>query len=86
MTDTVKVTLDIDNVYEVTGETIHTTVEVEVDVPPAEGTDDYQEWAEEEIMPHTGTGQTKGDAGYFVEISKCEVMPELVGRTFEWGI
>lgn len=84
-TDLVSVELVIDNIYE-DGEEIQTTVRTTVHAPPTldENDDDYQDWAAEEIMPHTGTGKTEGDAGYFV---KCVASswPALIGREWEWG-
>jgi len=75
--------IKIDNVY--ADETISKTlIDVEVPNPPTEP-DAHEDWADEHLMPLTGTGRTHGEAGYFVEITAAE-HPALVGRTYEWGI
>lgn len=67
MSDTIAVTLGIDNVYELYG-TIKTIVETEIDPPPPEDDETYEDWLQDHIFEHTGTGRTDGDAGYFVEV------------------
>ncbi|MEU7874264.1 hypothetical protein [Dactylosporangium sp. NPDC049140] len=81
----ITVTLHIDNVYELY-DTIETTVTMTIPVPPADaGSDAYDDWAYEHIFAETGTGHADGDAGYFVRIT-ASTNPDLVGRTFEFGI
>lgn len=82
--ETMHLKLKIENVY--SDGTV--TNEVEVDVPKtefAEHEDDFEDWAYAWIYPHTGTGRTEGDAGYFVEVIEASD-PSWVGREFEWGI
>jgi hypothetical protein len=75
-----KVTVEIENVYE--DETI--TVVDEVEVPAVEW-DSLDDWAEDYLYPLTGTGRPEGDAGYFLTVTACDD-PRLVGITFDWGI
>jgi len=84
--DPVDVTLEIENVYP--DETIRTTVETRIPIPPPPSESDYerQDWEDEYIMPETGTGRTEGDAAYFVTVTKSsrpDVLP--VGTEFEYG-
>lgn len=71
----------VENVYP--DGTVRTNAEAEVPLPPLQ---DLDEWAEEHLMPLTGTGRTEGDAGYFLTITKFDARPELVGTEYEWGI
>lgn len=83
----IKLTLDIENVYE-DGEKIKTTVETEVPDPPATGdSDDDFDWSYDHIFPHTGTGKTGGDAFYFVTVRESS-HPGLipVGTEYEFGL
>lgn len=81
-------TIKIENVYP--DGTVEFEKDIEVPRPPedpderAESSDDG-DWAYDHLYPHTGTGRTKGDAGYFVTIIKCEEDESLVGEEFEWG-
>jgi hypothetical protein len=43
-------------------------------------------WAEANLFPLTGTGQTEGDAGYFVTVTESPDLPALTGHECEWGI
>lgn len=70
------------------------TVEIQhdIDVPPPPADpderakqDDDGDWAYDHLYPLTGTGRTTGNAGYFVEILKCDEDESLVGVEFEWG-
>lgn len=81
----VTVSLAIENTYE-DGDTVNTTVtDVVIPEPPTdEESDEYADWSREHIFQFTGTGRTKGDSFYDVEITKSSA-PELVGRTFEFG-
>ena len=59
---------------------------VEVDTPPASTEEDaLEEWAEENLLEHTGDGNAVDkDAGYFAAIVACPDRPDLVGKEFEW--
>lgn len=85
--DLIELMLKIENVYP--DGTIKNTKEILVpDAPTLDlDADDelVQEWAFAWLYPHTGTGRTEGDAGYFVEIIGAS-RKDLVGREFEWGI
>lgn len=74
VSEKIAVTLEIDNVYE-DGESIQTFVETEIDPPPTDAELENDEdgklrddWEQENIFEHTGTGKTEGDAGYFVKV------------------
>ncbi len=55
-------------------------------VRPLAEDDDLDEWAFDEIFPHTGDGNASGKhAGYFAEIIDCTEDLGLVGAEFEWG-
>jgi len=91
VSDHIYVTLTIDNIYE-DGEQIKTVVETTVDPPPYplvpdfdSSSDEFCEWEQEEILQHTGTGKTEGDASYFVEVTESS-RPDLipVGTEFEF--
>lgn len=75
--------LTIDNIYE-DGDTVTTHVVAEIEEPPAEDTDEWEDWEQDNIFPHTGTGKTEGDSAYFVKVTACDD-PSLVGREFEFG-
>ena len=77
-------TVEFTNVYD--GEEHISRATVEVDTPPNSGdADALEEWAEENILPHTGDGNAVAkDAGYFADIVACEERPDLVGREFSW--
>lgn len=77
-----KTTVAIENHY-VGGPVVKETVTVEL--PPAHSLSDLDEWAEDNLFPLTGTGRTKGDAGYFVKIIDAD-LPGYVGLEFEWGV
>lgn len=80
-----KLTVKIDNVYP--DGTVTRVMMVDVPAPEVVDRGDHEsEWAEDHLLPLTGTGRTEGDAGYFVEITECREVPELVGRNYEWGI
>lgn len=48
---------------------------------------DLDEWFEEEIFQFTGTGPERANqyAVYEVEITACDELPELIGKTYGWG-
>lgn len=87
----IALTAKFTNIYE-DGEEVELTKTITVETPPDDlvllGRDDKrrEEWAYENLHPHTGTGKEEGDAGYFVEIIECEADTTLVGMEFEWGI
>jgi hypothetical protein len=79
-------TVEFTNVYD-GGEHIRRD-RVEVDNPPVDtdDVDEWLEWAEENLRPHTGDGKAESKAaGYFAAITVCTDRPELVGREFDWG-
>lgn len=81
MTASLTLTITVDNVYD--GDTITTTSTETVAFP--EPGEDLEDWAADELLPFTGTGRPDGDA-YFLTITACAERPDLVGRTFEWGV
>lgn len=82
---TATVTLRIENHY-VGGPVIVTTPTAAIPLPPDAADEEAMwEWEQDHIFNYTGTGREHGDAAYFVEIVESTV-PELVGRTFEFGI
>jgi hypothetical protein len=75
-------TLKIDNTY---GHGTITTRPTAV-VPRPEDLDDLEEWFEEYIFEHTGTGADPNEyAIYEAEIVACDELPALVGKSHEWG-
>lgn len=83
----VVVSLRIENTYEDGDEVITTPTDVAVPAPPHAGDEDaYNDWANDYIMELCGTGRTKGDSWYDVEVTATSA-PELlaVGTTFEFG-
>ncbi|QXN74354.1 hypothetical protein SEA_CAFASSO_139 [Gordonia phage Cafasso] len=61
------------------------TEEIDVERPDALEGEEFDEWADDELLEHTGDGNASNvDAGYFAEIVACADMPELVGKEFEW--
>lgn len=89
----IKLALKIDNIYE-DGDRVVTEPVVMVPEPPRlDDADALDEWADEFILPATGTGKTEGDASYFVEVIAVDPSllstgkeHPLVGRKFEFGI
>jgi len=80
----IDVTLLIDNYYD--GDKIKTTVETQVEEPPADkDSDEYADWEYEEIFSHTGTGQESGNSAYFVTVASSS-RPDLipVGTEYEF--
>lgn len=81
----IDVTLLIDNFYG--GDKIKTTVETQVSFPPPDrASDEFNDWEQDEIFQHTGTGQESGDSCYFVTVassSRPEIIP--VGTEYEFG-
>ncbi len=77
-----RINIDFTNVY--SGEEHTHRASIDVEAPPS-GEDALQEWADENLYPHTGDGNAADkDAGYFVKIVACEERPDLTGREFDW--
>jgi hypothetical protein len=81
---TARVTLRIENYYELypTEITIR-SANVPLPVPPEE-TDARSAWEYEYIHAETGAGHPDGDSWYDVEIT-ASTAPELLGMTFQFG-
>lgn len=80
-------TVKFTDVYD--GEEHARVEEIDVTAPQLVGEeldgDLIEDWADEEIRPHTGDGNAiDKNAGYFAEIMSCDEYPSLVGREFEW--
>ncbi|UVK59877.1 hypothetical protein SEA_OBLADI_138 [Gordonia phage ObLaDi] len=79
-----KMTVKFTDVYD--HEEHERTEEIDVERPSTLEGEEFDEWAIDEIMEHTGDGNAiSKQAGYFAEIVACADMPELVGTEFEWG-
>ncbi len=74
--------LHIENAY-ADGVEIDTESVVTVPLPYPDDLNEQSEWEYEHIFPETGAGR-EGDAVYDVEIVESSV-PELLGKTFEFG-
>lgn len=91
--DTITLSLKIENIYvDEDNDDEITKVTVTLPAPPPNSsgsqTDDeaYREWHETHIRDLTGTGQPKGDAAYFVEVTASSDEALLpVGAEFEYG-
>lgn len=83
---TIRVSLHVENNYELYADVTTTFTDVTMPAPPADRDGEtYSEWAYTNIYePYTGVGNTEGDSWYDVEITACSD-PSLVGETFEWG-
>lgn len=82
----IDVTLEILNIYE-DGDQVVTHVETKIPPPPIDDDDAFEDWQQDHIFEHTGTGKTEGDAAYFVEItssSRPDLLP--VGTEYEFGL
>lgn len=85
MSDTMTISLEIENTYDDGTEITTYATDVVMPVPPDDvDGDDYHDWAFEHVFNLTGTGHTSGDSWYDVTVTACSV-PALVGRTFEFG-
>jgi hypothetical protein len=89
VTDTIHLTLEIENTYELY-EDETTRKEVDVPVPPGDDDGDaYDEWEYDNIFCHTGSAsgtKTKGDSWYDVTVTASSapgIIP--VGTTYEFG-
>jgi len=79
--------LKIENIYE-DAEDVVTTVRATIPAPPEgkeAGSEEYDDWAYDNIYQLTGTGHETGNSAYFVEVTACDD-PNLVGAEFEWGL
>lgn len=75
--------LKIENIYE-GGDVITTYADTHVPPPPADvDSEEYEEWGTDYIYCHTGTGNTKGDAAYFVKVIESE-SEAIIPVDFEW--
>jgi hypothetical protein len=83
MTDTIAVTLEIENHYE--DDMVPASAETTAPRPDLTDEEGLEEWAFDHLYPLTGTGRCLGDAAYFVRVVESPDLPELVGREFEWG-
>lgn len=87
-----QIVLQIENTYEaepgsrrLKRVTIPTRVEAQIAPPPnSKDGEEWTQWLDENILPHTGTGRSEGDAWYDVKVIECED-PTLVGREFSFG-
>ena len=78
-----RMTVKFSDVYD--GEEHVRTEDLDVKSPAAG--EDLEDWALNNIYPHTGDGNAVDkDAGYCTEITACGERPELVGEEFEWGV
>jgi hypothetical protein len=77
-----RMAIKVTNIYEDGDQVVRTKA---IDVPEPEPDDDMEQWAEDHIFEHTGTGRAEGDAAYFVEVVECHDQPHLKGTEFEWG-
>jgi hypothetical protein len=83
----INLTLEIENYYE---EIDPITTRVEVNIPPPpddveEDSDEYQDWVDDNILPHTGTGHTTGDSSYWVKVIETDSPDIPVGTEYSWG-
>lgn len=77
--------VQIENTYELY-EDITTFARVVAPIPPAEGTDEYDSWLHEHVIPLTGVGHTDGDSWYDMRVYKSSdesIIP--VAKTWDWG-
>ena len=83
----------VENYYIETGDEIETWPVADLPLPPAplpedgnDASDEVDQWLQEELFALTGTGRTKGDATYDLEV-RASSRPDLVpiGFTHEWG-
>lgn len=84
---TITISLEIENTYELEEYDDETTTVTDavMPAPPADrDSQAFEDWADEHIKPLTGTGQTRGDSWYDVEVTACSD-PTLVGHEFQWG-
>ena len=85
----VEVILHIENHYPEAGEMIRTVVETTIPAPPFPPYTyayEYEDWEQDFVFEHTGTGQEYGESAYFVEVTSSS-RPDLipVGTQYEFG-
>ena len=84
---TTRITVTFTDVY--AGIEHERTEQIDVnEPPPGEIEDDeaYDNWADDEIRPHTGDGRAADkDAGYFALIKEAPGWPHIVGMEFTWA-
>lgn len=78
--------IEVENTYEF-HEDVTTYASVVVPIPPAEGTDAYEEWKFNQLIDRViGVGYTDGDSWYdlmVLESSAPDIIP--VDTTYDWG-
>lgn len=80
----ISIEIQIDNTYPDEAFSATKTVTCKT---PTQSDDDYlDEWAQDNLFPHTGTGRCEGEAFYEVAIMRCDYRPDLEGRTWDWGL
>lgn len=89
----IKIKARVENFYVDLGDEIITESEAELPTPPGplptgdrEVSQEIQAWVDEHLFAMTGTGRTKGEATYDLEITESS-RPDLVpvGWSFGWG-
>ncbi|UBV20309.1 MULTISPECIES: hypothetical protein [Mycolicibacterium] len=82
-----EMTVEFNNVYGGREHPVTETITVEAP-SKADEEDDFLNWADENLHPHTGDGHAAADkhAGYFATIVECAERPDLVDREFTWGV
>jgi hypothetical protein len=80
------ITVLIENVYE-DGDSSRTRITV-TDPYPVEGPDDaIEQWWEDNVYPHTGTGRVEDiGCGYFCRLDDAPDQAAAVGAEWVWGI
>lgn len=86
---TITISLEIENHYELHGQIDTSVTDKVIPAPPTRRTnrdsDEWDNWAQDHILPFTGTGREKGNASYFVTVTACSD-PALIGEEFEFGV
>lgn len=82
----IRLSLRIDNRYEVKERVTTTEYNLWMSAPPDETSEPeaFEEWVREHIFNRTGTGEERGNSWYDVEVIDSS-RPDWVGRTFEFG-
>lgn len=87
MSETITISLTIENTYELYDDVTTTVTDEVIPAPPTldEDSEAYKDWGHEQIIDRfTGVGHEDGDSWYDVTVTACSE-PALVGRTFQWG-
>lgn len=84
---TVKISLEIENHYELHGQIDTTVTDKVIPAPPTtdRDADEWDNWAYDHIFQFTGTGREDGNSSYFVTVTACSD-PALIGEEFEFGV